>query len=196
MGDGLYAVEFQLIIEHLNVQHRAKQGFITRRLTAVAENLLRVVALMAAHFFQLARQTQRQPRQALLRIDIHRKRQDVEHRSSCGQRDGAHAAHKDKPGGVVQTPGQAAQPQRDQRKRQIGTLSLPCSLRKLAKRAAVGDDFQAQDVSCRGAPWQRHGRKRDRRRKLSALRCPEVTVACIRLAFTIALILFHHLGEG
>lgn len=85
-------------------------------------------------------------------MNVHRQRQHVEHRASCGQRSGAHAAHKDKPGSVVQPSGETAQPQRHQRKRQIGALYLSCGLRKLAEGAAIGGDFQAQDVGGGGAP--------------------------------------------
>ena len=195
MGDGFHAIDIQLIIEHLNVQHRTKKGFVACGTSAVAHDLLGVVTLMAAHLFQLVRQAQRQFRQALLRANIHRQRQDVEHRSGRGQRGGAHAAHKDKPGGVVQPSGQAAQPQRHQRKGQIGTLRLACHLCKLAERTAVHRNFQAQDIGGGGASRQRRGRERDRRRKLFALFGPESTVALIRLAVAIALILLHHLGE-
>ncbi len=151
VGDGLHAVDIQLIIEHLDVQHRAEQRVFTRGAPAVAHNLLGVVALVTAHFFQLVREAQRQRRQALLRVNIHRQRKDVEHRPRRGQRGGTHAAHEDKPGGVVQPSGQAAQPQRHQRKGQIGALRLPCRLRKLAKGAAVHCNFQAQDIGCRRA---------------------------------------------
>ena len=195
MGNGLHAVDIQLIIEHLDVQHRTKQGFVPCGLPAVAHDLLGIVALMAAHLFQLVRQAQRQRWQALVRANIHRQRQDVEHRSGRGQRGGAHAAHKDKPGGVVQPPGQAAQPQRHQRKRQIGSLRLSGRLCKLAERTAVHRHFQAQDVGGGGTSRQGRGRERDRRRKLFALFGPESTVALIRLAVAIALILLHHLGE-
>ena len=196
MGDGLHAVDIQLIIENLNVQHRAKQRFVACGTPAVAYDLLGVVALMAAHFFQLVSQSQRQRGQGLLRVDIDRQRQHVQHRPGRGERRGAHAAHKDKPGGVVQPSGEAAQPQRHQRKRQIGALRLPGRLCKLAKGAAVHCNFQAQNVGSGGASRQRRGRERDRRRKLLALLCPEGTVARVCLAVAIALILVHHLGKG
>ncbi len=195
VGDGLHADEIQLIIKHLDVQHRAEQGFVARGLPAVAHDLLGVVTLMATHFFQLVRQTQRQFRQALLRMNVHRQRQDIEHRAGRGQRGRPHAAHKDKPGGVVQPSGQAAQPQRHQRKGQIGALHLPCRLCNLAKGASVHCNFQAQDVGGGGASRQRRGGERDRRRQLPALLGPEGTVTQIRLAVAIALILLHHLGK-
>ena len=195
MGDGLHAVEIQLIIEHFDVEHRAKQGFIPCGTPAVAHDLFGVVALVATHFFQLVCQAQRQFRQALLRIDVHRQRQHVEHRAGRGQRSGPHAAHKDKPGGVVQPSGESPQPQRHQRKRQIGALYRPCGLRKLAEGAAIGGDFQAQNIGGGGAPRQRCRGERDRRRKLFALLSPEGAVTLIRLAVAIALILVHHVGE-
>ncbi|SSW85076.1 Uncharacterised protein [Klebsiella pneumoniae] len=193
VGDGLHAVDIQLVVEHFNVQHRAKQRFIPRRFPAVAHDLLGVVALVAAHFFQLVRQAQRQRGQALLGIDIDRQRQDVKHRPGRGERRGPHPSHKDKPGGVVQPSGEAPQPQRHQRKRQVGALYLPCRLCKLAKSTTVGGDFQAQNVGRGGAARQRRGGERDRRRQLFALPGPEGAVAPVRLAVAIALILVHHL---
>ena len=73
-------------------------------------------------------------------------------RYDAEQRSGPHAAHKDNPGGVVQPSGETPQPQRHQRKRQIGALYRPRGLRKLAEGAAIGGDFQAQDVGGGGAP--------------------------------------------
>lgn len=51
VGGGLHAVDVQLIIEYLDIEHRAEQGFITRGTPAVAHDLLGVVALVATHFF-------------------------------------------------------------------------------------------------------------------------------------------------
>ena len=193
VGNGLHAVDIQLVVEHFNVQHRTKQGFIACGTSAVAHDLLGVVALMAAHFFQLVRQAQRQRRKALQGIDIDRQRQDVKHRPGRGERRGPHPSHKDKPGGVVQPSGEAPQPQRHQRKRQVGALYLPCRLCKLAEGAAVGGNFQTQNVGRGGAARQRRGGERDRRRQLFALPGPEGAVAPVRLAVAIALILVHHL---
>jgi len=86
-------------------------------------------------------------------------------------------------------------PQGHQRKRQIGTLHLPCGLRKLAKRVAVSNHFQSQNISGGRPTRQRRGGKRDRRRQLPALFGPEGTVALICVAVAIALILFHHLSK-
>ena len=86
MGHRLDAVDIQLVIKDFDVQHRAKQRFVPCRFAAVADDLLGVIALMAAHLFQLSGEAHRQVRQRLLGVNMHRQRQDIEHRPRRGQR--------------------------------------------------------------------------------------------------------------
>ncbi len=151
----LHVVDIQLVIKDFDVQHRAKQRFVARRFTAIADNLLGIVALMAAHFFQLPGETRRQLRQRLLRIDIHRQRQYVEYRAGGGQRRRSHAAHKDKASRVIHAAAQPPQPQRRQRQRQIGTLALRRAGCELAEDSRIGLQFQAPDIAAGRPAGQR-----------------------------------------
>ncbi len=126
MRDALNAVEIQLVVKHLDVEHRAKQRIAIAEAAEIAHHLFGIVALMAAHFFQLVRgQLSGEIAERFsCGLIVHRQRQHVEHRPGRGQRGGAHAAHKDKPGGVIHPPAEATQPQRHQRKGQIGGAVL------------------------------------------------------------------------
>ena len=86
VGHRLDAVDIHLVIKDFDVQHRAEQRFVPGRFAAVADDLLGVIALMAAHLFQLRGEAHRQIRQRLLGVNMHRQRQDIEHRPRRGQR--------------------------------------------------------------------------------------------------------------
>ncbi|MNZ67208.1 hypothetical protein D3C78_854460 [compost metagenome] len=120
----LHAVQLKLIIKDFDVQYWTKQRFVARCTTAVANNLLGIVALVATHLFQLIRQTLRQRWQRFVWINFHRHRQDIQYRTGRSERRRSHTAHKDESGGVIEPSGQTPQPQRDQRQRQIGALNL------------------------------------------------------------------------
>ena len=84
MGNRLYAVDIQLIVEDFNIEYRAKQRFIARRPAAVADNLFGILALVAAHFLELSGKTHGQLRQRFPGVNIDRQRQNVEHRAGSG----------------------------------------------------------------------------------------------------------------
>ena len=86
MGHCLHTIDIQLVIKDFDVQHRAEQRFVPCRFAAVADDLLGVIALMAAHLFQLSGEAHRQVRQRLPGVNMHRQRQDIEHRPCRGQR--------------------------------------------------------------------------------------------------------------
>ncbi|MNP25821.1 hypothetical protein D3C76_1186440 [compost metagenome] len=150
---------------------------------------------MATHLFHLPGQALGQLRQRLLSVDVHRQRQHVQHRPGSGERRGAHPAHKDKPGGIVHASGQTGEPQGHQRQSEVGALDL-AGTGELAEGVTIGGKLQAQNVGGRGATRQRCAGERYRRRELLTLPGPESTVADIRLAVAVALILLHYLGKG
>ena len=86
VGHCLHTIDIQLVIKDFDVQHRAEQRFVPCRFAAVANDLFGVIALMAAHLFQLSGEAHRQVRQRLLGVNMHRQRQDIEHRPRRGQR--------------------------------------------------------------------------------------------------------------
>ena len=101
MGHRVDTVNIENIIKNFHIEHRAKQRFIARRFAAIAHDLFSIVALVAAHLFQLGAETQRQLRQGFLPIDMYRQRQDVQYRTGCGQCRRSHPPHKDKARRIV-----------------------------------------------------------------------------------------------
>lgn len=147
MGNGLHAVDIQLIVENFNIEYRAKQRFIARRSAAVAHNLFGVIALMAAHFLQLPGKTRGQLRQRFPGVNSDRQRQNVEHRAGSGERRRAHAAHKNKARGVIHSAAQPSQPQGGQRQRQIRALALRRACRQPAKDPGIHLQLHAPDIA-------------------------------------------------
>ncbi len=152
VSDRLNASKIQLVVEDFNVEHRAKQRFVAAGAPAVTHDLLGVVTLMAAHLFHLPGQALGQLRQRLLRPDVHRQRQHVQHRASGRQGRRSHPAHKDKARGIVHAPGQAGEPQGHQRQGEVGALALAGS-GQLAEGVTIGGQLQAQNIGRGSTPW-------------------------------------------
>ncbi len=198
MSHAFNAVEIELVVEHLQVDHRPVERIAVAVATQVALHLLGVVALVAAHFFHLRRQLRSQRRQWPGRIVMHRHRQHVDHRTGGAERGGADTAHKDKTGGEVVLAAKPSQPERHQRESGIGGAQLLRlgMVNQRLKGLAIQGQRLAQQMGAGALSRQRQRGERGGRRQLRPFFAPVLRIARIGRGLLIALILFHHLAEG
>ncbi len=124
VSDAFDTGEIQLVIEHFEVEDRAVQRFAVADAPQIALHLFGVVALMAAHRFQLAADAGGGLIQRGLRLEMHLHRQHVDHRPGGAQGGRSGTAHEDKTGAETRLAAQARYPQRHQRHRHIGGVQL------------------------------------------------------------------------
>ena len=197
VGNAFDTGEIQLVIEHFEVEDRAVQRFAVADAAQIALHLFGVVALMAAHRFQLAADAGGSLIQRGLRLEVHLHRQHVDHRAGSAQGGRSGAAHKDKTGAEARLAAQARYPQRHQRHRHIGgvQLLLCATLHQFGEGLRIAALFQSMDARRGRLPSQRLRAERGRRRQLPRFFEPEIGVALPGRRLPVSLVFRHHVAE-
>ncbi len=197
VSDAFDTGEIQLVIEHFEVEDRAVQRFAVADAPQIALHLFGVVALMAAHRFQLAADAGGGLIQRGLRLEMHLHRQHVDHRPGGAQGGRSGTAHEDKTGAETRLAAQARYPQRHQRHRHIGgvQLLLRAALHQFGESLRIAALFQPVDARRGGLPGQRLRAERGRRRQLPRFFEPEIGVALPGRRLPVSLVFRHHVAE-
>ncbi len=162
MGDAFHASEIELVVKHLQVDHRTVQRVAIAEAAEIALHLFGVIALMTTHLFHFTRQLGGERADRLRRIVMDCHRQYVDHRTGGAQGGRADAAHKDEASGKVVLPAETCQPQRHQRKGEIGRARVRMLLHQRLEGAAIQRNAMAQQIGAGVLTGERQRRERSR----------------------------------